>query len=110
MEHETVVVKTARLRAARLRAVRFTPCEYSDLAANIYGQCDYRIDNPEDVSVLNTNTVDPDGDINGAYEFGDIDDEFDGMGMTVVSPATTRLVDEFLLGYRVGIDEPFPVW
>jgi hypothetical protein len=46
---------------------------------------------------LNTNTVDPDMDIDGSAEFGDIDNEFPGL--TIVECDGVLATARFLNGY-----------
>ena len=48
---------------------------------------------------LNTNTVDPDMDIDGSQEFHDIDNEY--LGLTIIEPETTLDAARFLNGYNI---------
>jgi len=48
---------------------------------------------------LNCNTVDPDMDIDGSAEFGDIDNEYEGL--TIVEPNNVLETARFLNGYNV---------
>jgi hypothetical protein len=46
---------------------------------------------------LNTNTIDPDMDIDGSVEFCDIDDEY--YGLSIVEPEGVLATARFLNGY-----------
>jgi hypothetical protein len=48
---------------------------------------------------LNTNTIDPDTDLDGSEEFGDYDDPY--LGLTIISPANTLEAVRFLNGYAI---------
>lgn len=48
---------------------------------------------------LNTNTIDPDMDIDGSEEFGDYDDPY--LGLTIISPKTPLETLRYLRGYSV---------
>jgi len=48
---------------------------------------------------LNTNTIDPDMDIDGSEEFSDYDDPY--LGLTIISPANTLEAVRFLNGYAI---------
>lgn len=48
---------------------------------------------------LNTNTVDPDMDIDGSIEFSDIDDDY--YGLTIIEPEGVLATARFLNGYDI---------
>ena len=48
---------------------------------------------------LNTNTIDPDMDIDGSEEFADYDNEY--AGLTIVAPTTTLETLRYLKGYSI---------
>lgn len=48
---------------------------------------------------LNANTVDPDMDIDGSAEFGDIDNEF--LGLTIIECDSVLSTARFLNGYNL---------
>lgn len=65
-----------------MQRVRFTDEQWADFIPARY---------------LNTNTVDPDMDIDGSAEFGDIDNEF--LGLTIIECADVLSTARFLNGY-----------
>jgi len=50
---------------------------------------------------LNCNTVDPDMDIDGSAEFGDIDIDNEYEGLTIVEPNNVLETARFLNGYNI---------
>lgn len=48
---------------------------------------------------LNTNTIDPDTDIDGSREFDDIDNEYEGL--TIIEPEGVLETARFLNGYNI---------
>jgi hypothetical protein len=52
-----------------------------------------------DSSYLCTNTVDPDFDIDSSHEFGDIDNEYEGL--TITEPMTEAELFQFCTGYDI---------
>jgi hypothetical protein len=107
-----IVLKHSRLRDSRVRATHalqrasLSEC-YAEPSVNIIPDpCVYRFD--DTAEYLTTNFVDPDTDIDGSAEFGDVDDDL--AGLTVFTPKNVLDAGSFLSGYSVGIDEPFPTW
>ena len=110
---ETFVLKTARLRASRIRALHGIQRMALGVPYGDEGRVNIST-NPltclfdDTAEALAVNFVDPDTDIDGSAEFGDVDDDL--AGLTIFTPRNVLDAGSFLNGYSVGIDEPFPTW
>lgn len=91
--------KRKALRITTPKAVRNTDCINTPTADQIVTDWLAVHDPLNDKAHFAQNVVDPDMDITGADEFGDIDNEHDGL--TVTEPMDELEMIEFLTGYNV---------
>ena len=76
------VRKTLRLATHKASPIKFT-----------------EVDDPKIAFQFHMNLIDPDMDITGAAEFGDYDDEFEGL--TIVQPLNDAEAWTYLSGYEI---------
>lgn len=75
----------------------YTATRYTFTRKNEPRPADTDWDDYKTAHYLNTNTIDPDMDIDGSIEFSDIDDEY--YGLSIVETQSEKELFEFCTGY-----------
>lgn len=75
----------------------YTATRYTFTRKNEPRPVDTDWDDLKTAHYLNTNTIDPDMDIDGSIEFSDIDDDY--YGLSIIEPEGVLATARFLNGY-----------